>query len=51
MFGVKLKRAMTVLEVDKPNKIVHEMAGGFPGEWIYILKRRENGVRVSADEY
>lgn len=37
---------MTVLEVQEPNEIVYEMAGGFPGKWIYNLEQQANGTAV-----
>lgn len=48
LFGAKLKQTMTVLEVDKPYKIVYEMAGGFPGKWTYTLKTED---RVHTEVY
>ena len=47
VFGIKLKQTMTVLQVDKPENIVYEMAGAFPGKWAYTLKTEDNGVRLS----
>jgi len=49
LFGAKLKQTMTVLEVDKPYKIVYEMAGGFSGKWTYTLKTEDKGVRVHTE--
>ena len=50
-FRVNVTQTMTVLEVDKPSKIIYEMAGGFPGKWTYTLKAEDDGVRVNTEVY
>lgn len=51
LLGIKLKQNMTVLEVHKPNNIIYEMSGVFPGKWAYTLEPHEGGtvVRVKVD--
>ena len=46
LLGLRLKQTVTVLEVRKPNEIVYEMAGGFPGKWTYTLEQQEDGTEV-----
>ena len=48
-FRVNVTQTMTVLEVDKPHKIVYKMAGGFPGKWTYTLNTQDNVVRVDTE--
>jgi hypothetical protein len=48
-FKVNVTQIMTVLEVDKPNGIVYEMSGGFPGKWTYTLKAEGNGIRLNTE--
>ena len=49
LFRVNVTQTMTVVEVDRPNKIVYQMTGGFPGKWTYTLKTERNGVRVNTE--
>ena len=46
---VNATQTMTVLEADRPNKIVYQMSGGFPGNWTYTLKTEDNGIRVNTE--
>jgi uncharacterized protein YndB with AHSA1/START domain len=47
LFRVNVTQTMTVVEVDRPHRIVYQMAGGFPGKWTYTLNTERNGVRVN----
>jgi uncharacterized protein YndB with AHSA1/START domain len=46
VLGLKFKQTMTVLEVDKPRRIVWEMSGRFVGKWVQTLESQEEGTRV-----
>jgi len=48
-FGIKFRQIMTVLQVEKPESMVYEMAGAFPGKWTYTLKKEDSGTRLSAE--
>ena len=49
LFRVNVTQTMTVVEVDRPHRIVYQMAGGFPGKWTYTLKTEDNGARVDTE--
>jgi coenzyme Q-binding protein COQ10 len=44
--GMKIHGKMTVSEVDKPRRLVHEMSGTMPGKWIWSLKQVGQAVKV-----
>jgi len=46
VLGLKFRQTMTVLEVDKPRRIVWEMSGRFVGKWVQTLESQEEGTRV-----
>lgn len=44
--GMTFHARATVLEVDKPNKIVHELSGAMPGKWTWSLEQDDQAIRV-----
>jgi len=43
---MKLRSTTTVTEVEKPYKLIQEMAGGMPGRWIWNLKQDGETVKI-----
>ena len=43
---LKLRSTTTVTEVEKPHKLIQDMAGGMPGRWIWNLKQEGETVRI-----
>lgn len=44
--GMKIKGKMTVLEVEKPYRLVQEMSGTMAGKWIWNLEQDGQAVKV-----
>ena len=44
--GMTFHARATVIEVDKPNKIVHELSGAMPGKWTWSLEQDSQAIRV-----
>lgn len=44
--GMKFHVKLTVLEVDKPRRLVQEMGGAFPGKWTWSLEQEGQAVKV-----
>jgi len=44
--GMKIPSKITVSEVDKPHKLVHELSGAMPGKWTWSLEQVGQNVKV-----
>ena len=47
ILGMKIRSAITVIEVNKPNKIVHRLSGMTPGQWTWTLQEEGQIVKVN----
>ncbi len=45
--GMKIHAKITVSEVDKPRKLVHELSGAMPGKWTWSLEQEGQAVKVN----
>ena len=44
--GIKIPSTITVSEVDKPRKLVHQLSGAMPGKWTWSLEQVSQEVKV-----
>ena len=44
--GMKIHARITVSEVDKPRKLVHELSGAMSGKWMWSLEQEGQAVKV-----
>ena len=44
--GIKIPSTITVSEVDKPRKLVHQLSGAMPGKWTWSLEQGSQEVKV-----
>jgi len=45
--GMKIQAKITVSEVDRPHKLVHDLSGALPGKWTWSLAEEGPIVRVN----
>ncbi len=45
---MKIHAKITVSEVDKPRKLVHELSGAMPGKWTWNLEQAGQAVKVNS---
>ena len=46
VLGMTIHSKITVSEVDKPRKLVHELSGAMPGKWTWTLEQDGQAIRV-----
>ncbi len=45
--GMTIHAKITVSEVDKPHRLVHELSGAMPGKWTWSLEQEGQAVKVN----
>ena len=46
VLGMTIHSKITVWEVDKPRKLVHELSGAMPGKWTWSLEQDGQVIKV-----
>jgi len=46
VLGMTIHSKITVSEVDKPRKLVHELSGAMPGKWTWSLEQDGQVIKV-----
>ena len=44
---MKIPSKITVSEVDKPRRLVHELSGAMPGKWTWSLEQEGQSVKAN----